>query len=249
MKATLYQLGKILWPSGIQWHNLRREAFQIRKLIDEGVEPGTLYDFLMQTAYFRTSQKRAEILCLLNLLKECRPQTICEVGSYRGGTLALLSLVAHDSATIVSVDVNYPWFRRSAHRKLCKTAQRVVCLQADSHNPVTVKTVSTHFRGQALDFLLIDGDHSYDGVKSDFELFRPLMSPNGIIAFHDIALDYKQRNGVPTSADVGEVPRYWAELSSTLTNTQEFVENPEQDGFGIGVVKLRYAVESDRDKQ
>ena len=31
----------------------------------------------------------------------------------------------------------------------------------------------------------IDGDHSYEGVKKDFELYSQIMSENGIITIHD----------------------------------------------------------------
>lgn len=36
-----------------------------------------------------------------------------------------------------------------------------------------------------IDYLHIDGDHSYDGVKKDFELYSEIMSDNGIITIHD----------------------------------------------------------------
>lgn len=37
-----------------------------------------------------------------------------------------------------------------------------------------------------IDFLFIDGDHSPEGVRYDWETFEPLVKVNGIIAFHDI---------------------------------------------------------------
>ena len=36
-----------------------------------------------------------------------------------------------------------------------------------------------------IDFAFIDGDHSYNGIKNDFSIVYPLLSPTGIIAFHD----------------------------------------------------------------
>lgn len=36
-----------------------------------------------------------------------------------------------------------------------------------------------------IDYLHIDGDHSYEGVKLDFELYSQIMSENGIITIHD----------------------------------------------------------------
>jgi predicted O-methyltransferase YrrM len=40
-----------------------------------------------------------------------------------------------------------------------------------------------------VDFLFIDADHSYEGVKKDFEMYSPLVRKGGIIAFHDIIPD------------------------------------------------------------
>lgn len=37
----------------------------------------------------------------------------------------------------------------------------------------------------SIDFLFIDGDHSYDGVKSDWESYRSFMRPGAIVVFHD----------------------------------------------------------------
>ena len=36
-----------------------------------------------------------------------------------------------------------------------------------------------------IDFLFIDGDHSYEGVKKDFDLYQKIMGEFGIIAIHD----------------------------------------------------------------
>jgi hypothetical protein len=41
-----------------------------------------------------------------------------------------------------------------------------------------------------IDYLHIDGDHSYEGVKKDFELYSTIMSENGIITIHDIDQTY-----------------------------------------------------------
>jgi len=37
-----------------------------------------------------------------------------------------------------------------------------------------------------IDFLFIDGDHTYEGVKQDFQMYSPLVKKGGLIAFHDI---------------------------------------------------------------
>ena len=39
--------------------------------------------------------------------------------------------------------------------------------------------------GNPIDLLFIDGDHSYEGVKRDWELFIPHVKPFGVVVFHD----------------------------------------------------------------
>ncbi len=43
-----------------------------------------------------------------------------------------------------------------------------------------------------VDVLFIDGDHSYEGVKKDFDLYSNILSHNGIIIIHDTDGDYEE---------------------------------------------------------
>lgn len=43
-----------------------------------------------------------------------------------------------------------------------------------------------------IDVLFIDGDHSYDGVKTDFDLYSKILSDNGLIVIHDTDSDYEE---------------------------------------------------------
>jgi predicted O-methyltransferase YrrM len=52
---------------------------------------------------------------------------------------------------------------------------------------LTTDVVKRH-AGRRLAFLLIDADHSYAGVKADFEAWSPLVVPGGLIVFHDYAM-------------------------------------------------------------
>jgi predicted O-methyltransferase YrrM len=42
---------------------------------------------------------------------------------------------------------------------------------------------------QPIDFLFIDGDHSYDAVRTDWEDWHGHVQPDGLVAFHDALLD------------------------------------------------------------
>jgi MMP 1-O-methyltransferase len=51
----------------------------------------------------------------------------------------------------------------------------------------TLQGYSNEFIGsiEAIDFLFIDGDHSIEGCKFDFEGYEKFIKPGGFIAFHD----------------------------------------------------------------
>ncbi len=57
-----------------------------------------------------------------------------------------------------------------------------------------------------IDYLHIDGDHSYEGVKKDFELYSTIMSENGIITIHDIDQQYQDTLIVTEEAKKDFVP-------------------------------------------
>ena len=40
--------------------------------------------------------------------------------------------------------------------------------------------------------MFIDGDHTYEGVKLDFESFRPWLTGNSLVVFHDTMWKYHQ---------------------------------------------------------
>ncbi len=42
-----------------------------------------------------------------------------------------------------------------------------------------------------IDLLFIDGDHSYEGVKEDFDLYSKILSDNGVIILHDTDSSYE----------------------------------------------------------
>jgi hypothetical protein len=75
------------------------------------------------------------------------------------------------------------------------------------------------------DVVFIDGDHSYDGVKADWE-FAQSLSPR-LIAFHDIAPAIKHRE------EGCEVDRLWSEINTAGHDTTEKVVGCGWGGIGI----------------
>jgi predicted O-methyltransferase YrrM len=80
-----------------------------------------------------------------------------------------------------------------------------------------------------LDVLFIDGDHTYEGVRRDFELYSPLVRGGGIIVLHDIA------QHLPGSTC--NVRLYWKELQARYP-AREIIESEHQGWAGIGLIRL-----------
>jgi hypothetical protein len=73
-----------------------------------------------------------------------------------------------------------------------------------------------------IDYLHIDGDHSYEGVKKDFELYSSIMSENGIITIHDIDQNYHDTFVVTENAKEDFVP-----FDGPAKYIKDLEENPE----------------------
>jgi predicted O-methyltransferase YrrM len=217
-------------------HKIVRAARRLSQLRDAGRDSSALMETLWASHFFRPLQKRAEILRLLELVRAARPANICEIGAAGGGTTFLLAQAAASDATVITLDLAFNETRRAAVHSFGLKGQKVFCLQQDSHRPETVQLVRECLEGKSLDVLYLDGDHSYEGIKADFQLYSPLVRHNGLIVFHDIVPDYKTRYGIETTSYVGGVPQFWEELKAARAKTEEIVEDYEQDGYGIGVL-------------
>jgi len=67
-------------------------------------------------------------------------------------------------------------------------------------------------------------------VESDYEDYREFVRPGGIIAFHDIV--EKQ------PFETNQVHQFWQQIRKQ-TATEEFISDPDQCGFGIGIVRVQ----------
>jgi predicted O-methyltransferase YrrM len=190
---------------------------------------------------FSAGQRENEISQLLELASTTSPRAIGEIGSARGGNLFLFSLILPADSRLISIELEDDRIHRAVYRRLVGPSQKLFCITGDSHKPTTRERVQTALAGNQFDVLFIDGDHSYEGVSADFEMYAPLVRPGGIIGFHDIVADVFQRYGRPTPSETGGVWRFWQEVKARQREHWEFVDDPEQDGFGIGAIRWQGA--------
>lgn len=182
----------------------------------------------------RLDQVKEEIFCLLKILRKKKIGAMLEIGYGEGGTLLLFMKAAAAHAVIASVGISIKHNKEYIVKR--SSEREVLFLEINSHTPAALEQISKFFP-DGIDFLFIDGDHSYDGVKQDFQNYSPLVKKGGIIAFHDIIEDYERRYGIVTFSCSGGVPKFWKEIRGNYRNA-EFVKDYKQDGAGIGVLFL-----------
>lgn len=186
---------------------------------------------------FKPLQIRSEISGLLRHVKKLKPKYIVEIGTANGGTLLSLIKISPSDSTNISIDLpsgafggGYAWYKIPLLKAFVSKKQHIHLLRADSHSLKTKKTLQNILGEKKIDFLLIDGDHTYKGVKQDFDLYSPLVRKGGSIAFHDIVPHSKKLNC--------GVDKLWSKLKKNYQNIT-FVENWKQGVCGIGVIKYK----------
>lgn len=186
----------------------------------------------------RPMQIKEEFVELLKVFQEQNPKYIMEIGTANGGTLFSFCKLAKDDATIISLDLpggkfgeggGYPEWKTPIYQSFKKENQKLYLLKEDSHQQETLEKVKQILGGNPLDFLFIDSDHSYEGVKKDFEMYSPLVKKGGIIAFHDIAKH-------PVDSEFF-VDVFWKEIKNNYKN-KELIKNFKQKWAGIDVLFL-----------
>lgn len=195
-----------------------------------------LTDFVLGNYFFIALQVPSELRALGEILAERRPERALEIGTAHGGTLLFLTRLASPQATIASVDLpggrfggGYGPRQRWFYQRFARREQELHLLQGDSHSPEMLSRVKAAFQGEPLDYLFIDGDHTYDGVKQDFELYSPLVRKGGVIALHDVA-EHPPSKGC-------EVSKFWNETKRHYKHS-EIINDKAQGWAGIGVLFL-----------
>lgn len=179
-------------------------------------------------------QKEEELSCLLGMLMERELNSVMEIGTARGGTFFALAHLATKHAKLTSIDMpggefggGYSPRGEDRLRSYALPSQRLRLFQGDSHSTQTYDNVLRWLDGDPLDFLLIDGDHTLEGVTRDWEMYSPLVRFGGLIAIHDI----NPHETVPRC----KVDEFWVNKIEPNHQTDRIISPPLSWG-GIGVV-------------
>jgi hypothetical protein len=154
-----------------------------------------------------------------------------------GGTSLFLAGITPSVRQFVGIDVRM--HNAGVVAALAPPTVDVTHIEGSSRETRVRNDLITALDGNLLDLLFIDGDHEYEGVRSDFVQYRDLVAPGGLIVFHDIVQDH----GLDFWS--GGVPRLWREIREHFPYW-EFVDDPNQDAFGIGAIEHDPTADIDR---
>lgn len=177
-------------------------------------------------------QNHKEIYEAAEHFKSQGVKNFMEIGTDQGGTFAIWSKLSEDGIRI-SVDLPHGPFGRPDYNEverdnyLRSLGSNVTMIWGSSHEEEIKKQVSEKLNGEKVDFLFIDGDHTYEGVKQDYEMYKEFVKPGGWIGFHDIKDTEFHRNANC------RVDQLWNELEGTKL---EFLDSTSSYG-GIGFIQ------------
>jgi hypothetical protein len=166
----------------------------------------------------------------LTYLSRQKISTYCEIGCHKGGTFIITVEYLNRFNKIESALAVDPWYRAM----MTEYANNV-----DFVEYVTCKSIDdefiTKFKKRNWDLTLIDGDHSYQGVLTDFEIVK---NNSSLIAFHDIKNIF-----CPGTQQI------WADIKNTLGPSNHLYEWTDQYDevllrvrgsiMGIGLIDMK----------
>jgi len=162
-----------------------------------------------------------------DLVKYLEPKVIVELGTYWGNSFFTFCQAVKDFSLETKCHAIDTWLGDEHTGEYGDDVFNTVHSLCNTiYQDVNTKLMRTYFseavkafENESIDLLHIDGLHTYEAVKEDYETWLPKLSKNGIILFHDIS----------ESCDYGSV-RFWKETSC------RYPSFTFQHSWGLGIL-------------
>ena len=172
----------------------------------------------------RTLQRKEELDALLDILKERKVKYLLEIGYYQGGTACSFDSVILEGK-IISIDLFGVYNTRHFNNvhwlivKDSKTPEAKMMVES-----IMTELIDDYQVHRKFDVIYIDGDHSYNGVKSDVANYKNMLAKGGIMVFDDICNR--------------EVRRAYEETIGGLEHKEIIIHDStdSEDWNGIGII-------------
>lgn len=157
----------------------------------------------------RVMHTQREAAVLAGLARSAR--RVVELGVYEGSSALVFLDALPGGAELDLIDPfidETGWTMRAGWHGV-PFATRAVIRRARSHSGVRVhwhldrsQDVGRRWTGGQVDLVFVDGDHSPDGVRGDWEAWHRHVRPGGAMAFHDARLEEPGGSGGPGPSSV-----------------------------------------------
>jgi len=197
-----------------------------------------LESFWNESKSFKIQQKKNEWVGFIrNIYKEKKLNNVLEIGCYDGGTTVFLANVSNNLITIDQpITPRFDSFKYNVGdpnifgTELLKRRTNFNYIGGNSHDASTFEKVKTILGSEKLDLLFIDGDHTYEGVKSDFNTYSTLVKEGGMIALHDVhRSSFHEQHGC-------FVHNFWDEIKSNYEYLEFYDDTEYHEWGGIGLI-------------
>ena len=185
-----------------------------------------------------------------------QPKIIVEIGTANGGTLSRWFEIP-SVEIVISIDLpigihggqgfeERTYVISDALEQANLTNKKFFAINGNSKDYYIVERLREILNGEKIDFLFIDGDHTYEGVKGDYELYEQFLNENSIVGFHDIInSEYHAEHNCFVSTFWSEIKKQYESVEFVYTNLLdknilEFFYNisNHKGGFGgIGYIE------------
>ncbi|HRZ84727.1 MAG TPA: class I SAM-dependent methyltransferase [Candidatus Dojkabacteria bacterium] len=172
-----------------------------------------------------------------DLVRNTKPKVIVELGTHKGNSLFSMAQAIKDSKLNTKLygidtwegDPQAGYYGEDIYKEFLKISKKYY----KDVNIIPLKMLFDNalkeFKDNSIDILHIDGLHTYEAVKHDFDTWLPKVKKDtGIIMFHDVC---------ETKDDFG-VYKLWDELKKRYKNTITF-----EHYHGLGVIFLNQDLE------
>lgn len=154
-----------------------------------------------------------------DIVKRYKPKSGLEVGTHDGTSAKVF--LDNCGGTLVSIDHHDRYAVGSRFED--EYGKRFTFLKGDSSTTMRALTRSFY------DYIYIDGDHRYEGVKKDIQAALPLLKKGGVVVFDDYGVTDGDgltfnSEGVEEAGEYGvkqavdELMKGWKEVPTKLAN-------------------------------
>jgi hypothetical protein len=176
--------------------NLAKLTRPVRHGLVRRIAP-KLYARALLHLYSESSTPRPST-CFVKMKMGRKPLTVAEIGVDRGMNSESIMRTLNVQ-TLFAIDPYRPYFQRGSPVLTSSASAEAARVEAARRLAPFGKKIKFMYEtsGKAassipngLDFVYVDGNHQYESVKQDIELYYPKLSPDGIIGGHDFSSNF-----------------------------------------------------------